>query len=61
VAVLAENDQKKYTWLVLFNDRYGGLVVYQDKSGSTFSEHCKSLKKLSMLMSAIVSKLSFLT
>ena len=37
------------------------LVVYQDKSGSTFSEHCKSLKKLSMLMSAIVSKLSFLT
>jgi len=43
------------------NDRCGGLVVYQDKSGSTFSEHCKSLKKLSMLMSAIVSKLSFLT
>jgi hypothetical protein len=40
----------------MMNDRCGGFVVYQDKGAPTFSEHCKPLKKLSMLMSAIVSK-----
>jgi hypothetical protein len=40
------------------SDGFGGLVVCQDKARSTSFEHCKQLKKLLMLMSAIVSLLT---
>jgi hypothetical protein len=40
------------------NDRFGGLVFYQDKGRTTSSDHRKKLKKLLMLMSAIVSLLT---
>jgi hypothetical protein len=36
-------------------DGFGGLVFYQDKGRTTSSDHRKKLKKLLMLMSAIVS------
>jgi hypothetical protein len=40
------------------NDCFGGLVLYQDKGRTTFSDHRKKLKKLLMLMSATVSLLA---
>lgn len=42
-------------------DGYGGLVVCQDKGRSMYSEHCKQLKNLLMLTSAIVYLLTMVT
>lgn len=39
----------------------GGLVICRGKGNPTSSEHCKQLKKLLMLMSAIVSRERYIT
>jgi len=41
---------------IALNDRFGGIVVCQSKDKSAYFVHGKQLKKLLMLMSAIVSK-----